>query len=245
MDVIVKLLVEIIKLPFRFIDWILHLPFVRGKLGEHKVSKLLKRLTKKEGLFINNLTIGNDTSSKTHQIDHILISSKGVFCIETKNYAGRIYGNDNSREWTQVLNYGRVKNKFYSPVKQNETHIYSIKDILDDKSIHINNIVIFIGADIDRVDSDFVFTKREFKRYYKKMNDNVLNEEQVTSVYEKLLNSKLDIKNREHVKNIKTMKKDIDNNICPRCGGALIERKGQYGTFMGCSNYPKCKFIKK
>lgn len=126
MDVVVKLLVEIIKLPFRFIDWIFHLPFIRGKLGEHKVSKLLKRLTKKEGFFINNLTIVNETSSKTHQIDHVLISSKGVFCIETKNYAGRIYGNDNSREWTQVLNYGKVKNKFYSPVKQNETHILSL-----------------------------------------------------------------------------------------------------------------------
>ena len=36
----------------------------------------------------------------------------------------------------------------------------------------------------------------------------------------------------------------IDNNICPRCGGTLIERNGKYGAFMGCSNYPKCKFIK-
>ncbi len=243
MNAIADLIIEIIKLPFRFIRWIFRLPFIKGKLGEHKVSKLLKKLTKKNGVFINNLTIGNEASSKTHQIDHVLISTKGIFSIETKNYSGRIYGNDNSREWTQVLNYGRVKNKFYSPVKQNETHIYSMKEIIKE-NISINNIVIFLNADIDKVDSDYVFTRREFKRYYKRMNDNVLSEEQVVSIYEKLINSKLDIKNKEHVKNIKIMKKDIDNNICPRCGGTLIGRNGKYGTFMGCSNYPKCKFIK-
>lgn len=26
------------------------------------------------------------------------------------------------------------------------------------------------------------------------------------------------------------------------CGGHLVERKGKYGTFHGCSNYPNCKF---
>lgn len=31
---------------------------------------------------------------------------------------------------------------------------------------------------------------------------------------------------------------------CPKCGGDLIPRKGKYGQFYGCSNYPKCKFTK-
>ncbi len=32
---------------------------------------------------------------------------------------------------------------------------------------------------------------------------------------------------------------------CPQCGGNLIKRKGRYGEFYGCSNYPKCKFTRK
>ena len=28
---------------------------------------------------------------------------------------------------------------------------------------------------------------------------------------------------------------------CPKCGGNLVERQGPYGTFAGCTNYPKCK----
>ena len=34
------------------------------------------------------------------------------------------------------------------------------------------------------------------------------------------------------------------NMICPDCGGKLIERKGKYGIFIGCSNYPKCHYKK-
>lgn len=36
-----------------------------------------------------------------------------------------------------------------------------------------------------------------------------------------------------------------NNMICPDCGGKLIERKGKYGIFIGCSNYPKCHYKSK
>lgn len=32
---------------------------------------------------------------------------------------------------------------------------------------------------------------------------------------------------------------------CPECGGDLVIRKGRYGEFVACSNYPTCKYIKK
>ncbi|MBR3161316.1 MAG: type I DNA topoisomerase [Bacilli bacterium] len=32
---------------------------------------------------------------------------------------------------------------------------------------------------------------------------------------------------------------------CPKCGKELVIRKGRYGEFVACSNYPECKFIKK
>ncbi len=33
--------------------------------------------------------------------------------------------------------------------------------------------------------------------------------------------------------------------ICPNCGSPLVVRKGKYGEFVACSNYPTCKYIKK
>lgn len=36
------------------------------------------------------------------------------------------------------------------------------------------------------------------------------------------------------------------NEKCPECGGNLVERRSKWGkTFVGCSTYPKCKYIKK
>ncbi|MGN1000749.1 MAG: type I DNA topoisomerase [Bacilli bacterium] len=32
---------------------------------------------------------------------------------------------------------------------------------------------------------------------------------------------------------------------CPNCGNKLVVRKGKYGEFVACSNYPECKYIKK
>ena len=32
---------------------------------------------------------------------------------------------------------------------------------------------------------------------------------------------------------------------CPECGGELVAKTGRFGPFVGCSNYPKCKYIKK
>lgn len=38
---------------------------------------------------------------------------------------------------------------------------------------------------------------------------------------------------------------DVENNNCSNCNGKLIERKGKFGKFYGCSNYPRCKYTKE
>lgn len=63
----------------------------------------------------------------------------------------------------------------------------------------------------------------------------------------KLLNSKnVDSKEtrKEHLKEIHVEQNQILAGICPRCGGRLVVRHGRYGDFMGCSNYPKCRYTR-
>ena len=45
----------------------------------------------------------------------------------------------------------------------------------------------------------------------------------------------------------KTQRNHKNNNatICPKCGGNLRERSGPYGKFIGCSNFPTCKYKEK
>jgi DNA topoisomerase-1 len=35
----------------------------------------------------------------------------------------------------------------------------------------------------------------------------------------------------------------VEGRQCPQCNGALIFREGRYGPFIGCSQYPTCRYI--
>jgi len=49
----------------------------------------------------------------------------------------------------------------------------------------------------------------------------------------------------EGKKNIKSQKVAIPTGEnCPKCGSELLLRKGRYGEFIACSNFPKCKYTK-
>ena len=106
-----------------------------GEHGENLVSQFLSN--DPNSIVFNDITLVDYKTKKSSQIDNIVIRPNGVFVIETKNYAGRVYGNDSQRVWTQVLAYGNNKNRFYNPVKQNATHIYFLARVLKQHNIYI------------------------------------------------------------------------------------------------------------
>lgn len=231
---------------FSVLFFVLSLPSVRGKMGESKVSKRLNKLAAKYGGAVIDDVIIPGENDRTSQIDHLYVSTYGVYVIETKNYSGRIYGNDKQREWTQVLAYGNIKNKLYNPVMQNQTHIYRLLQLLN---IRVNavSIVVFVRGNIEYIDSDYVVDLHGLKHILDDAKP-CLNEGAVENIVGTIMKYKLNPTktSKEHVKEIKQMQKDFQRNICPRCGGALVLRQSRTGSmFYGCSNYPKCKFIKK
>lgn len=58
--------------------------------------------------------------------------------------------------------------------------------------------------------------------------------------------------NRPQCKNKKNVTVDADGGLhvteeevkgrCPQCGGDLIEKRGRFGRFLACKNYPECKY---
>ncbi len=57
---------------------------------------------------------------------------------------------------------------------------------------------------------------------------------------------KPECKNKKNVKvaddgTISVVEQEI-KGICPKCGGNLIEKRGRFGRFFACSNYPECKY---
>ncbi len=231
-------LIPLIRLGIYFSD-----PKVRGKIGETYVARILNSLPK-EYKILNNLIIKNENFSS--QIDHIVISKFGIFVIETKNIKGWIYGYDNQKYWTKNV-YG-IKYKFYNPIKQNKSHCLALKNFLNLKeSIFIPIVVFSDFADIKSDFKDIVINMSDLKNYIKSFTTIRLLGTQVNNIFEKL--QKYPATQEETIKHISKIyqKKEkeyenIKNNICPKCKGYLIERKGKYGIFLGCSNYPRCHF---
>ena len=239
-------------------------PKNKGQIGEERIIQILSQLP-------NEYTVLNDvvlkTANGTTQIDHVVISKYGIFAIETKNYQGTIYGDDNRQEWTQIIandvTYQRkwsktytyiTKNKFYNPVKQAYAHVYAIKNIIEQwPHFPVIPIVVFAGnANISDVksnshviyDSNLINTILQYK------NVRILDDDldKLIKLIERN-NIREAVDNKTHVHNIQTAKEEynrkIASGICPRCGGSLVQSNGKYGSFYGCSNYPYCKYTSK
>jgi len=118
------------------------IPVWKGSFGEKQVIAQLKKLDPENNILFNDLYIPKKDGASA-QVDHILVSNKGLFVIETKNYDGWIFDSESSPNWTQVL-YKRRK-KFYNPVWQNSTHIKVLKEYLGEavEKIPIYSIIVF------------------------------------------------------------------------------------------------------
>lgn len=233
----------------------------KGKRGEMRVFNILSLLPD-EYTILNDLVF--PTERGTTQIDHLVISKYGIFAIETKNYRGEIYGDDNRQEWTQLIvtevTYAKkwwktytyvTKNHFYNPVKQSLGHAFRVKELLSAfPRIKVVPIVVFVGdAILSNVNSRHHVVYEEnlldvissYRTIY--LTDDDLHK--IIDIIESY-NIRQFVKDREHVKNIRAAVREtnkfINAGICPKCGGRLVERRGKYGFFYGCSNYPKCRF---
>lgn len=115
--------------------------------GEALVRHYLQEYCKnKNAHLLNCITLRLEDGSTT-QIDHILISTKGIFVIETKHYQGWIFGNPKSKAWAQITYSDKYM--FQNPLFQNYKHVKAIERIFDFlEPQFIYNIVVFSGESV-------------------------------------------------------------------------------------------------
>ncbi|CAM2079341.1 MAG: nuclease-related domain-containing protein [uncultured Clostridium sp.] len=219
---------------------------VKGYVGEKLVAKKLSKLNKRKYKIINNLLL--KTLKGTAQIDHIVISQYGIFVIETKNYKGIITGNEYDDNWNQIL--FNNKEVLRNPIKQNNGHIKALKDVIPAlRYKKINSIILFTKRSNLKVNTETtVIYYNKVNKVIKRSRKKEFTKEEVDYIYKKLNELNIDcFKQRVvHVKNvkrnIKEAEKKLRKNKCPRCGGKLKKKKGKYGKFKRCKNYPECTF---
>ena len=224
------------------------IPKLKGYLGERAVAKQFERLELEVYKILNNIML--TTSRGTSQIDHVILSPYGIFVVETKNYKGWIFGSENADTWTQVI-YNK-KTHFRNPIKQNWGHIYALKEALKEfKKINYIPIIIFAGsADLKKVDAktDVIYPSELYVTILNHRGLEQLSPTDIENIYKHLSSISInDRKSRKkHNRNIRSRVQNNYNTskagICPKCKSNLVKRSGKYGDFIGCSNYPKCKY---
>ena len=177
----------------------------KGWLGEKKVAWALRSCMLPGDKLINDLYLINPQNGMSSQIDHLLISTRGLFVVETKNISGVLYGNNDLPNWTQVLANGNVIHEFYNPVKQNGTHISTLKKVLK-TDVQMENIIVFVQVNTQKIDSNNVRTLREIKSYLCSVKKRrLLTKTQCDEFYDILRAAKKHpaVSKRKHRKNIK------------------------------------------
>lgn len=226
------------------IAFILNLPSVKGFFGELGIKVILKSLDKEKYIVINDVLISTK-DGKTSQIDHVIISVYGIFVIETKNYKGWIFGSENSKNWTQVIY--KTKNQFYNPIIQNKGHVKVLQDLLCNyPNIKFIPVVVFtLNSVLKKLDvtSHVVYSVRLLNliKIYNEINLSRVDIENIQQIIQNSNNKDI-VARKEHVERIKENIYKAKVGNCPWCGGKLVERHGKYGLFIGCSNYPRCKY---
>ena len=95
-------------------------------------------------------------NGKTTQIDIVVATDAGLIVIEVKDFTGWIFGKGNQEYWTQVSGYGRYKNRFYNPFKQNEGHIKALRGLSPQMAtLPMYSLVVFAG-DCELKDVNFI-----------------------------------------------------------------------------------------
>lgn len=130
--------------------------------GEAKIRQsLVNYCVDKDAHILSNITLRLEDGSTT-QIDHILISTKGIFVIEAKHYKGLIIADTKSKFWTQVIH--NKEYNFQNPVFQNYKHVVAVQNLFEFLAPEfIYNIVVFTG------EARFKTTTPENVYYIKKL----------------------------------------------------------------------------
>jgi hypothetical protein len=115
--------------------------FDKGFYGEYLSYNILDKIEGSKRI-LTNIYIPKENEGTT-EIDVIMIHEKGIFVIESKNYSGWIFGNENSKYWMQTFKNGQ-KERFYNPIWQNQTHIKHLMKLLNvEYGYFIKSLIVF------------------------------------------------------------------------------------------------------
>jgi restriction system protein len=183
----------------------------------------------------------------TTQIDHLLVSTYGLFIVETKNIKGWIFGSENQPKWIQSL-YGK-NYSFQNPIHQAFRQKKILSEYLNLNESIIHTVIFFVGDCKFKTQLPPNVIRSGLGRYIKQFCNPILQPEEINRIVGLLENhmSESSLTTGDHVRSLR--ERYSSTTVCPKCGANLVERIAKNGPnagskFLGCGNYPKCRFTR-
>lgn len=239
-----------------------------GKTGERYTREVLSPLTGYKR-FLSNCYLPKSDGTFT-EIDVILLHESGLYIFEVKNYSGLIFGEEEQKQWTQILPAHTELSKsvhFFNPILQNKVHLKWLREYIGEDIPLYSYIVFSDRCELKKItltSNEHVVLNRRNLIYRVRRNAElkgaVLTEGKIDALYDKLypLTQVTEEQKAAHVKTVeqkrqpsrKTEEPKAPKGPCPRCGSALVLRTARKGPqagkqFWGCSNFPNCRFVKQ
>lgn len=158
----------------------------KGVFGEMIVASVFdpRYFGEEEHYIVNDVNIVDDRGNN-HQIDHVVICSNGIFCIETKHMSGSVLADPKRKEWYQ-LSYGRSY-PFYNPLMQNETHARVLAKYLGGKW-PIHQITVFTRENKPKLKVEGLLNLSELRAYvHEYKSDYFLSSEEMKEIKQRLI----------------------------------------------------------
>lgn len=219
---------------------------LRGWFGEKKtIISMWLSLDAKTYRRFHDVII--PSTSGTAQIDHLLVSPYGLFIVETKNFAGWIFGSEDQSKWTQVLY--RKKYSFQNPLRQTFRQKKVLCSFLHVDESAVHPIVYFVGDCKFKTPLPPNVLRSGLGGYIEEFQTRILSPEEIGRVIGALEThcSESSFTSSDHVRSLKERHSSI--TVCPFCGSDLVKRIAKKGPnsgseFLGCKSYPRCRFSK-
>jgi hypothetical protein len=181
-----------------------------GQSGEKFVSRKLHGLDPTHYKILYDLMLPSKGNTVSTQIDFVVVSNYGIFCIEAKALKGWICGNANDKFWTQVI--FRYKKRFYNPLWQNFAHTKSIEDLLGSQHLKAPIVSLITFMDADRLmvsGTDSVANTHDTLRKIQSLTNPIYSDSECDGIYDVLIQANIVDKEarKSHNKEVREFKR--------------------------------------
>jgi len=186
----------------------------------------------------------------TTEIDAVFVGNTGIFVIEAKEYNAWIFGAEDDERWTARYIDGST-HQFQNPLRQNFRHVMALVARLRVPKDRFHSLVVFLGDCALKTPMPANVLVGGCENYVRRMDGIRLTDVEVSRACELLQALESESSKAALEKHVGHLHARFSSTtICPKCRGALVERRSTKPTsdgrpFLGCRAFPRCTYTRR